>query len=502
MIRIAICQFGSETNTFASGKLEMSDLCPNGWVPGSDAESYFANTKTYICGAIDAVHEFGAVPVPMDIPAFNGANSIAGPILSGACVQEAVTRICQALKSRRAEYDCIYFSMHGAACSEIAEDVESFVLRAIRDAVGDVPVMCSLDLHGNITQEMVRLADGCIGLKTVPHTDMYETGYAVATMLCRTMAGQIRPQMTLRRLPMLTTSSAGSTLQGIPKQIKEHFAQYVKDHGLLDATLFHGFSSTDRACSSASVLVTADGYVPDKEADELASFVWEHRAGFLAESLSAAQAIDLALKRVKNGYVVINESSDNPGSGCPGDGTHLLREMIRRDLKRCIMGPLYDPAAAQLCHTHKVGDHFRLEVGGHKEPICGAPLQLEVELLSLCDGTFVSASPVNEGVTMCFGPTARLRTGNVEFIVVSNRFQTYDDRPFLMTGCDMKDYSIAGLKSMNHFRGYFVPIADAVIAADTPGLRPANLKSLHYQHVIRPIYPLDENVTYNGHWPE
>lgn len=55
---------------------------------------------------------------------------------------------------------------------------------------------------------------------------------------------------------------------------------------------------------------------------------------------------------------------------------------------------------------------------------------------------------------------------------------------------------------MNHFRGYFAPIADAIVSADTPGLRPANLKKLDYKHLIRPIFPLDENVEYHGAWPE
>lgn len=503
MIRVAICQFGEEANTFSSGCLEMDDLCPNGWVPGDRVQQQFAGTRTYICGALDAIRDAGATAVPMAIPAANGANFVAGPILSRACLEEATERICRELSRRREEYDCIFFAMHGAACADGTEDVEGHVLSAVRKAVGQVKIMSSLDLHGNITPQMVSLSDGFIGLKTVPHMDCYDAGYQAARMLCRTMDGQIRPVMALRRLPLLVSAPMGSTLQGTAREVKEHFAQYAQTHGLLDACFFHGFSSTDRACSSASVLVVADGYVPDREADELADFVWQRRDGFVCSSLSAREAVDQALTQIKDGYVVINESSDNPGSGCPGDATHLLRELIYRDLPRSIMGPVYDPAAAKVCHSHKVGDRFALEVGGHKEPISGAPLQLEqVELLALCDGNFVSASPVNKGVRMCFGPSARLKAGNVEFIVVSERFQTFDDRPFLMTGCNMRNYSIVGLKSMNHFRGYFAPVADAIVSADTPGLRPANLKNLDYQQVLRPIYPLDEDTQYRGKWPQ
>lgn len=363
--------------------------------------------------------------------------------------------------------------------------------------------MSSLDNHGNLTEEMVRLSDGYIGTKTVPHTDIYEAGYRAAQMLIRTMRGEIQPRMALRRLPLLSFWPAGSTLSGVPKEIKEHLEQYVRDHGLLDATFFQGFSSADCACSGASVLVVADGYVPDQEADVLARYVWDRREGYRSESNTAEKAIEKALSIAKDRFVVVYEGSDNPGSGCPGDGTHLLREMLRRDLPRCIMGPVCDPEAARLCHTHNIGDRFPLKVGGVKQPeIFGDPLEFdEVELLGLADGKYVSTSPVNLGVVMDYGPTARVKSGNVEFIIVTACFQTFDDNAFLMTGCNMKDYSVVGLKSAQHFRAYFTPLVDGIVAANTPGLRPANGNGLTFRHILRPIFPLDDNVTYDGRWP-
>ena len=67
---------------------------------------------------------------------------------------------------------------------------------------------------------------------------------------------------------------------------------------------------------------------------------------------------------------------------------------------------------------------------------------------------------------------------------------------FRMAGAALENYKIVGLKSMNHFRGYFAPLADAIITADTPGARPANLNLYPYQNVNRPIYPLDADTQY------
>ena len=496
MIRVAVIQFGEETNTFVPGCLELKDLIPNGWVEADKVEKQFTGTKTYIGGALKAIQDYGAVAVPMDIPAANGANFVAGAILSRACIEEAAEHICRELERRRSEYDCIFFAMHGAAASEADEDVESYMLRAVRKVVGDMKIMGSLDLHGNITEEMVRLSDGYIGLKTVPHTDCFVAGYQAARLLLRTVDGTIDPKMALCRLPLLISSAAGCTFEGTAKEVKDYIEAYVKAHDLLDATFFHGFSSTDRPCSSASVLVVADGYVPEKEARQLAELVWSKKEDFSVPSMTAAEAVDAAIPQIKNGYVVINECSDNPGSGCPGDTTFLLRELVKRDLPRSIMGQLVDPEAAAICHGHSIGDRFTLSIGGKSIPELDQPLIAEVELLALSEGTFVSVSPVNAGVTMRFGPSARVKIGNVELTVVSERFQTFDDRPFLMLGCNMADYDIVGLKSMNHFRAYFAPIADGVVTADTPGLRPANIKNAPLKHVVRPIYPLDEEVAF------
>ncbi len=41
MIRVAIIQFGEETNTFVPGTLEMTDLTPNGWGAAKQVEEQF-----------------------------------------------------------------------------------------------------------------------------------------------------------------------------------------------------------------------------------------------------------------------------------------------------------------------------------------------------------------------------------------------------------------------------------------------------------------------------
>ena len=72
--------------------------------------------------------------------------------------------------------------------------------------------------------------------------------------------------------------------------------------------------------------------------------------------------------------MVINETSDNPGGGTPGDGTHLLRAMVEAKLSDACFGFIVDPAAAEAAHQEFVArfqkgrlpsdiPEFRIEAG-------------------------------------------------------------------------------------------------------------------------------------------
>ena len=492
-MKILLTQFGNETNSFAVGKTSFETLVPKGWVKSEDVISQFKGTATYLGGALRAIEEEGAEPLPVDL-ATRGGNFGAGPIMSEECASYVMDHITDDVKKHMGEFDGVFFAVHGAGCSEIDLDLERYSFKRMRDVIGNIPMVSSLDAHANLSQDMLDLSDGLYGIKTNPHIDCEEAGYMAAKTLIRYIRGEVEPKMYLKKIPLLIPATTGRTVNGPGKEIMEFTAECVKKYGLIDATFFFGFSASDCPCSSCSVLTVADGYTPIKEAEEIADFVWQRRYDFSEPSLSVEEAMDLALSKVKDGYVVINEASDNPGGGAAGDGTHLLREMIKRNIPGTIMGPLTDSEAVKyLFDNHKVGDVVDITVGGKATPINGGPIRLKnAQIINFSDGKLISAAPINFGAPMDYGNTVRLRQGNVELIIVSDRFQTYDDRPFIMTGCDMSQYKILGLKSMNHFRGYFQSHADAIVTADPPGQCPINLKLYQYKNVERPILPLEE----------
>lgn len=490
-MQIMIATFGQETNTFSPDRITAEQFLPNGWIKADTLIFDFEGTGSYLGGAIRACREYGVTPLPLDSTEIDG-----GPMLTNEGMVSLVDHLCEQVREHYGEAEGLFLGMHGAGCAEGIGDLEAYVLSRIREVVGrEYPIMSSLDIHGNVTPEMVALSDGLFVIKEYPHTDMNEAGYLATKSLIRTLRGEIKPRMSWEPLPIILPNTTTTTLEPAMASVRDHFAVYCREKDLIDATLVQGFSAADQYWSGASVLVVAERDAT-AEARELASYFWARRHDFDPHPLSAAEAITRAAAYEGEGYVVINESTDNPGSGCPGDGTHLLRELVERNLKKTVFSFIYDPETARAAHKAGIGGKIEVKIGGKTAPICGEPLALTVEVVGLSDGHFRYVTPQNFGVPVCIGPTARLRHGNVDIVVASYRTQSFDDRPLVITGATPEEYKILCLKSAGHFRAYFKDRAALILPCETPGLRSTDLRTYPYRRIRRPVYPLDEGVTY------
>lgn len=492
-MKIAICEFSHEANSFTPELADFARFAPNGWEEPDVLLDMYRGTQSFLGGMIHVAEEAGVDLLPLPT-----VRDCACPVLQRNVYEHIIDRICSHLAAHKDGLNGICFSLHGAGMAEGIDDVELATVNSLRSVVGEeIPIVCTADLHGNISHEFLSRIQGLFCHKENPHTDNRVSGEQAMTALIALLRGQLHPRMHLCQLPLLTTPATGSTLDGPMREIKDFFTSYREQHRLIDAAFFHGFSASDHPGSMASVLVMADGYDPAEHAEYLADYVWSLRKRMIPESLTPEQAIDQALAQIRDGYVVINEFSDNVGAGCPGDGTHLLRALLERDVPRSIFEYIYDPEVAQQAHVAGVGATISIRLGGKTDPIAGDPIVLDqVQVLSTPQAeSHPYTSPMHLGLDCPLGKTARLRHGNVEFIVVSLRKQTKDDGAITMTGADIRDYQLVCLKSANHFRSFFASRADAIVTADPPGLR-ADPRSYPYTRVSRPIYPLDPDTKF------
>lgn len=494
-MKILIGKLGAESNAFASEICDLKRYAPHGICSGERIFEVYRNTADYLGGMIQAGEEEGVEMIP------SIAVLSAVPLLERDCLEEALGQLLSHIDAHKDEIDGICLGMHGAGAAKGIPDMEAYTLKRVRELVGpDMPIMSSLDLHGNISEEMVSLSSGLFGVKNYPHTDENPAGYLAMKTLIRTIRGEIKPRMALCRLPLMIMPAIGCTFRSPMVEIRDHLAAYAKEHALLDASFFHGFAYTNAPCCGASVVVIAEKDA-QKAANELGSWVWERRAQLVPECLTCAQALDRAeaeLAKGGEGYVVINETSDNPGGGTPGDGTHLLREFLRRNEPGMLFGSIVDPEFAELAHKAGVGAKISGLLGGKSDRLHGDPLEIRDALVvNLSDGRSHYLSPMMAGLRLNLGKTARVRVGNVDIVVSSVKgSQGMDDRPYMMTGADIRDYKIVGLKSSIHFRAWFEDKAKAIVTADPPGIHTSNITQLPFTDIPRPSYPLDPDTVF------
>lgn len=487
-MRIFVGRFGHECNTLSSHVMEFEDVLRTGdFCRGEESLRLHEGTPEYLGGMIECAREHGAELVATI------STEVAMPRLSRHCVDKCMELILEDLRACLADIDGICLILHGAGCAVDIDDLETHVLREIRRVVGpDMPITVPLDLHGNLTQEMLPLADAFFSIKEYPHTDYAPCGYLAMKTLLEIIETGRRPKQALVRIPILPPEAPDAcTLDEPMLSINRHFAAVIAERGLIDAALMHGFDSANLPFASMSVLAT--GWEdPTETARELADYVWQRRRELVKKKPTPSEAFDIAEAYPGDGYILMNEPSDNPGGGAPGDGTFLLREMLRRDLPGSIFCHMHDGAVAALAAEAGVGAKISCLLGGKVDDVHGESIELrDAEVLAVSDGAMISNSPMMLGVPRNVGTTARLRVGNVEIIVVSGLIQTLDDRPFALCGTEVERYRYVAIKSAAHFKAFYKDRAAMIMAVDTPGSRSGDPREI-YNAVARPIYPLDD----------
>src|SRR5258707_11831629 len=115
------------------------------------------------------------------------------------------------------------------------------------------------------------------------------------------------------------------------------------------------------------------------------------------------------------------------------------------------------------------------------------------------DGFFKNDGPMNAGVETQMGPTAVLRIGGIDVVTISRRIQTIDLQVFLSQGIDPVAKRVLAVKSVQHFRAAYAPIAREIVLVDSGGICSPDISRLKFTKLRRPIWPLDGiNDPYSG----
>ncbi|HTQ33730.1 MAG TPA: MlrC C-terminal domain-containing protein, partial [Stellaceae bacterium] len=269
---------------------------------------------------------------------------------------------------------------------------------------------------------------------------------------------------------------------------------------VLAVSICAGFALANIHDVGPSVTVTYDeldptgsGPPPQEIAESFMDYAWEHRDYTTVHMLSVAEAV----ARCREGKpgdepLVVADFTDNPGGGGYGDATAFLKGLVDAGVESVAFHAICDSEAVQDGMRAGVGATATLTIGGKTDPrMGGGPLTLTGEIICLTNGKFVAYGPMGGGVERNYGPSMVFRVGGIDIILISNNGQATDLGQFTSLGIDPTRYATVAVKSMQHFRAAFEPIAREVILVHTGALCQVDYRPELFDRVRQPIWPLD-----------
>lgn len=388
--------------------------------------------------------------------------------------------------------DGICLILHGAMVVRNIWNGETDLVREIRAAVGnDVPIAVRLDPHANITDEFASKVDLWTCYRTAPHRDVRETLVRALTLLVGSIRKGQHPRPVFIHLPLLLPGERSTTGIEPMKSLLAMAGEIEREDGILNADVLIGFGWADAPFSGASVVVTAedDALLPwaRAAAHRLASAMWDCRRAFVYDQ-EVAPTIDDAIDRARSApesTVFLTDSGDNVTAGAPGDVPTFIARLLAKRVPDAVVAGLSDEAALRACFAAGVGATVTLDLGGKLDPVHAQPLRVTGVVEHLY-------TPVAEGDEP---KIATLRIEGIRVLVTDIRwaFATLDE---------IRKAAVEPLehKIVVHKLGYLLPqlrnAAPREIMTLTEGFSDLELTRLPYRYVTRPIFPLDDSMTW------
>ncbi len=490
MKKILVAQFKHETNSYSPGVTDRAAYNARNAVFGeAGIRNRFRGARNETTGLMD----FFADKADIQLIPVLAFDAMPGPKVDQTVFREVKELLLEALDQ---PVDGILLSLHGAMVTTEMEDGEGELLSAIRQKVGDIPIMVTLDLHANITQKMVDNATALFVCDYYPHTDMYETGLRAAQCMYRTLLGEVKPVMAWKKLPMIIACT--STMDGVMKEFTDRFQAIRSLPGVLSANLAHGFFHANIYEQGMAVVTVTDGDAQqaDRLAEDFAREVWDAREQLKYEPLTADGGIDAAL--ASDAFpVVLADAADNPGGGGTGDAVLLLRRLIQRQVEGAVVAAIFDPETTQQAAKAGVGAWIDARIGGKVAPeVTGGPVECRAYVKAVTDGKYHNTGPTYHGLLMDHGMLAVLQVGTVTVLTGSIRVQAWDTELLRSCGITPEKQKVIVVKSAVHYRGSYKEVAEKMLSVETPAAASQRIRDFDLDRCRRPMYPLDEEVIF------
>lgn len=500
MTRIAAFGIHHETNSFSSRPTTLesfgsSGLQREGIQRGSRINEMHGGAKTVFSGFIESADRLGFELVPILFAATDPGGTISA---------EAFDRLSgEALEALRegGPWDGVLLNQMGAAVSALYRDMDGEIARRTREVVGPgVPVVMTLDLHANVSQQMADATDALVIYHTNPHLDAVPRAHEACELLMRMIETGTRPKHALETPPMVIGIMHQNTNVQPMKGIIDDLIEVQGRPGVLHSSVGQGYpwSDVEEMGFACYVLHETSEDEARRHARWLAGRAWDRRAEFAQKvGMSPAAAVRYGLD-APMAPIVLLDAGDNIGAGSSGDSTLIFAEALAQGAASFLQ-TLRDPDAVARCVAAGAGSRISLEVGGKTDDLHGRPVSITGTVRKLSDGTFEDNRALHAGWTFYDqGRCAVVQTdAGPTLLLVSTSIGNVSLEQYYSVGIRPEEFKIIVAKGVMSPRPAYEPIAAEMVLVDSPGATSADLSTFDYAFRRRPLYPFEASASYD-----
>jgi len=382
--------------------------------------------------------------------------------------------------------------LHGAMVAGDYDDCEGDLLEHIRKLVGpDIPVGAVLDLHANVSDQMLAQASVLVGYKEYPHTDIYQRLENLFHIVADAAEGKTRPVMHSFDLPIIGGSyhTNREPMRGLVREMED----LEKQDAVLNVWLAHGFEYGDVPFLGVRMVAITDN--DPALAKEIAEKMGRRFYAMRNEALSRPDTMKNCLIRAiaaLKGPITIADTADNAGGGAPSDSTFFLEEMMARKIENAGIASIWDPVTVSICEDAGLGACLPLRIGGKLGPASGNPMDVTATVIGLADNVRQELGGSQMSMGRCAAVKVHLsenRTRDTSpecgIDVILSQFRTQPVAPTIFTelGIDPTRKKILVVKSNQHFYAAFEPISADILYAGGMGALQSDMRSIPYKRV-------------------
>lgn len=487
-MRVAIGALLFEGNSFSARVSTLEDFKRTYLFSGDEVLSKSRQAEVEVSGALSVLDRTDIELLPL-IASHGGS----GGLITDETFEALVEQLLAPLAGQ--PVDGVYLALHGAMACETIERPEVELLTRLRARVGDVPVVISLDLHADVSQQLVDLCDAIVCYQTYPHDDGFETGARAIGLLLKALNGA-KLKMAYRKLALLISpTTAGTRTSPAMRELYKSCRSLEQTPGILSASYFMLTAWLEKVDGGSGFLLVGDDPSVDLEVeiDRLAARMWELREHFIPQVVSLTNVVhettSLPLRPI-----IMSDMSDAVGAGACGDAAGALQEFLDTGSAETLLVQLCDPAAVAVARNAGPGATVNVSLGNKIDTRNGPPVELSAEVLRFHSGTFAYTGGIMGGITSTYGDAVVLQHDNVTILVTSKTAYEYGYEQYSAAGLNPLDYKFVLVKNPMNFRQAFA-WAPRLYALDRPGAAAADLTVYQWDKCARPFFPLDDSET-------